>query len=522
MAITATAVWEVRSTATAGNTNGGFYKPGASGVDYSQQNAAQYALTGLTSAGAGAVMLTASAAADMVGNGVYVVSGTNFTAGWYEITAVSVGVSITVDRNCTTGVGAAGVANVGGALSLGSTLDDDVFEAFIGGNTVYVKNGTYTIGESISVASVSSTAIVPVNLIGYDATRGDDPRGSTRPLFVCGANTLVFGQFWIVRGIQCTITTAGGLTMGTGGALNYCKVINTSPTGGRSAVSPVSECTLLGCEMVSLAGQAVTSALGLSLSGCYIHDSATGVLTGTGTGRFSIVNTIFETIRDVGVDFALTSTGAIIESCTFYGVEAKSPGLAIRLGASTANVRLYNNIFYGWTTGVGQTGSQLKANYGAYNDFFNNTANASLYTLDSTDITLNPTFAGASQLTGSTANTSGSVLTQSGGDFSSVTDNVDIVRVVSGMGVTTGRYIITSHTSDTITVSSALGTSASNNVVWVITVGHNFAVGTNMRAAGYPGAFAGSETTGYLDIGATQRQESSATGLSRARFQRSM
>ncbi len=512
MAITATAVWEIRSTATAGNTNGGFFKTGATGTDFSQQNAAQYALTGIATSGAGAVFNTALAAADMVGNGCYIVSGTNFTVGWYEITSVSVGVSVTVDRACCTGVGASGVINIGGAMSLGSTLDDELFEAFVGGNTVYVKNGTYTIGESISVASVSSTAIVPVNLIGYDATRGDDPRGSTRPLFACAANTLVFGQFWIVRGIQCTITTAGGLTMGTGGALNYCKVINTSPTGGRSAVSPVSECTLLGCEFVSLAGQAVTTALGLSLSGCYIHDSATGVLTGTGTGRFSIVNCIFETIRDVGVDFALTSTGAIIESSTFYGVEAKSPGLAIRLGASTANVRLYNNIFYGWATGVGQTGSQLKANYGAYNCFFNNTANASLYTLDSTDITLDPEFVGASQINGSTATTSGSVLTQPGGDFSSVTDNVDIVRVVSGTGVTTGRYIITSHTSDTITVSSALGTSSAGNVVWVITVGHNFQVGANMKAAGYPGAFSGSESTGYLDIGGVQRQEPGGGG----------
>lgn len=512
MTISANAVWEVRDTATAGNVNGGFFVTGASGNDYSQQNAAQYALTGLTSAGAGATILTASAAADMVGNGLYIVSGTNFTTGWYEITGVSAGVSITTDRNCTTGIGSSGVANVGGALSLASTLDDDAFEAFVGGNTVYVKNGTYTIGESISVASTSSTAIVPVNLIGYDSTRGDDPRGSTRPLFVCGANTFALGQYWIVRGIQCTITTAGGLTMGTGGALNYCKVINTSPTSGRSAISPVSECTLFGCEAVSLTGQAVTTALGLSMLGCYIHDSATGVLTGTGTGRFSIVNCIFETIRDVGVDFALTSTGAIIESSTFYGVEAKSPGLAIRIGAAAANVRLYNNIFYGWTTGVGQTGSQLKANYGAYNCFYNNTADATNYTLDSTDITLDPQFVGANQINGSTATTSGSVLTQSGGDFSSVTDNVDIVRVVSGTGVTTGRYIITSHTSDTITVSGTLGTSSAGNVVWVITVGHNFAVGANMKAAGYPGAFSGSESTGYLDIGGVQRQEPGAGG----------
>ena len=511
MAIISTAVWEIRATATAGNINGGFYKPGASGTDFSQQNTAQYTLTGIASSGAGAVFNTASAAANMVGNGCYIASGTNFTVGWYEITSVSVGVSVTVDRSCCTGIGASGAINIGGALSLASTLDDDAFEAFVGGNTVYVKNGSYTIGESIAVASTSSTANDPVNLIGYDAVRGDDPRGSTRPLFICGANTFTLGQFWIIRGIQITITAAAGFVLGSGSTAYFSKSTNTSTTASRNAFNGSTEYSLIGCEAISLNGIAIVSALGNKIIGCYIHDSIIGFQTSTGTGRLNLSHCLFESIQTAAIDILLTSTSLYIQNCTIYGSEAKF-GIGVRMNGSAANVTLNNNIIYGCTTGITQGGTNIKSNNGVYNALFNNTTNATNYTLDSTDLTTTPNFTGANQLTGSTATTSGSVLTQPAGDFSTVTDGTDILWVISGTGVTIGRYTITSHTATTITVSGALGTSSGGDVVWSLPVGHNFAVGTNMKAAAYPGAISGSESTGYLDIGAVQRQEAGGGG----------
>ena len=104
MAIATTIVWELRTTGV--DTNGGGYKPGATGTDFSQQDAAQYALTGVTTAAADAILLTANAAADMVGNICQIRSGTNFTTGFYEILSVVVGVSITLDRTCTSAAGA--------------------------------------------------------------------------------------------------------------------------------------------------------------------------------------------------------------------------------------------------------------------------------------------------------------------------------------------------------------------------------------------------------------------------------
>lgn len=111
------------------------------------------------------------------------------------------------------------------------------------------------------------------------------------------------------------------------------------------------------------------------------------------------------------------------------------------------------------------------------------------------------------QITGSTATTSGNVLTQAGGDFSSVVDGRDYLYLVSGTGVTTGIYGITAHTTTTVTLDLAPGTDATADKVWQITTGRNFAVGPNLKATGYPGVFAGGLTTGAIDVGGVQRQE---------------
>jgi hypothetical protein len=92
-----------------------------------------------------------------------------------------------------------------------------------------------------------------------------------------------------------------------------------------------------------------------------------------------------------------------------------------------------------------------------------------------------------------------------------VADGVDLLRVVSGTGVTVGIYLITAHTATTLTVNNPLGTSSGGDVVWVVTTGHNFGIGTNLKALGFPGTF-GTESTSYLDIGAVQRQEAGGGG----------
>lgn len=517
MAIDATVIWEARATATASMVNGGGFKPGASGTDYSKQDAAQYALTGVTSGGAGNTVLTASAAADMVGNVIHTVSGTNFTNNsWFEITSVSVGASITCSTNSagasiSTGVGVSGVMNVGGALSFNSTLDDDFFEQMIGGQTLYMKNGSFSLGENISVASTSSSLTNPCVIIGYNSTRGDNPTGSSRPTWNFGVNAVVWGPVFILKylSITGTGTTVTSIASGSG-QYHYCKITNTSTTAARLAISCGS--TIVGLmnniEAVSQNGTAIANGTGGGVRhvACYAHDSDTGFSVAT---QGYCEDCIAEGNLTAG--FATTSSsGQIIRNCTAYGREGKV-GIGISINAGTASLFIQNSIIYGCTTGVSQATAQLFSVGGEFNCFNNNTTNATNYTLAATDVTSNPTFSGASQITGTTATTSGSVLTQSGGDFSTVTDNVDYLRVTSGTGVTTGGYLITSHTGTTLTVNNALGTSSGGDVVYYVTTGHNFAIGTNLKAAGIPGAI-GTETTAYTDMGAVQRQESAGGG----------
>ncbi len=81
MALAATIVWEVRSGGS-DTLNGGGFKTGASGTDYSQQNSAQYTLTNATTSGADVTIAHSSASTDMVGNICQITAGTNFTTGF--------------------------------------------------------------------------------------------------------------------------------------------------------------------------------------------------------------------------------------------------------------------------------------------------------------------------------------------------------------------------------------------------------------------------------------------------------
>src|SRR5215831_20343572 len=91
MALAATGYWEIRSSLGNDNNGGGFnYNVG--GTDRSQQNNVQVAIdnaTITTSITTNVITFTAgyTATAADVGNYVQMLTGTNVTAGFYEITS---------------------------------------------------------------------------------------------------------------------------------------------------------------------------------------------------------------------------------------------------------------------------------------------------------------------------------------------------------------------------------------------------------------------------------------------------
>jgi hypothetical protein len=85
----------------------------------------------------------------------------------------------------------------------------------------------------------------------------------------------------------------------------------------------------------------------------------------------------------------------------------------------------------------------------------------------------------------------------------------DYVYVVSGSGVIAGKYGIASVDSETqLTTDLAIAANGTGDKTWQITTGRNFAVGSAVRALGYPGSFPAGLSLGYLDIGAVQSQGS--------------
>lgn len=490
---------------------------GTGTIDYSQTDTAVIsAVADFNAVGASTTLTSATAnfTPVMVGNIFHqTTTGTGAfgVVGWYEIATYTNATTVVLDRTPNSGTASVNTTGyVGGAGRLNGL--EDTFKAMIGAaNIVWVKSGTYTFSAASTTASTNSTATNPSFFIGYTTSRGDTCNGSSRPTIAMGANALTWCQDQMLVNLNFTTTASGGISVGTNGNPLNCKVLNSSTTGGRAGFTGA--LVYYGCEGISQNGNAFTSANGVILFGCYCHDSNMGASnTGAGGGVRSY-NSLFEGNTTSCIQ-TLNTTNAANEGFnnTFYGREAKV-GIGFNSTSTGTGNRFGNNIFYGLATGVSNS-SLSDASYSINNDFFNNTVDVSNYTKSSLDIAVNPGFLGASQITGTTATTSGSVLTQSGGAFSGVNDNVDFLHVISGTGVTVGVYLITGHTGTTLTTNNALGTSSAGDVVYWISNGHNFQIGAALAGIGFPNFTnaTGSQTISYPDVGAIVRSNITGQG----------
>ena len=166
---------------------------------------------------------------------------------------------------------------------------------------------------------------------------------------------------------------------------------------------------------------------------------------------------------------------------------------------------MINNIFYGFVTAVTNAEANQAISFDDFNDYYNNTTDNTNWTKGANDVATNPTFTSAVQYTATNGTTSGSVITSSGASFPAFVPGADFVYIKSGTGITVGKYGIVSNTGTAITLDSAPGADATADKVFQVTTGHNFSVGTNMQAIGFPSSFPAGLTTSYNDIGAAQR-----------------
>lgn len=403
MAISSTTVWEVRTTGAA--TGGAGFDPAFGGTDYSQQDAAQYSPTDLATAGADTTLLSVAAGftAAMVGNLIRIASGTNFTAGWYQITAFTDASTVTLDRTPATGVGALGVGYVGGASNAPWTIGDST-GVVAPGNTVYVKAGTYTLTGSKNFGKGTGTTLLITEFIGYATTRADGGFATVE----AGAFTLTFSSaLGRMRNFVVQSSTAGAATsiLTTSGAslkVINCKILNTSATGGSYGLllGPTPQgVQIIGCEIVCTNGSAVkintgTSASNQFLIGCYIHDSAYGVDSASGGAVINCIQNVIETCSAAGIYLISTPPAAQV-GALFLGNTIYNCTKGISTDNSSCNSFIGNIIDSCPTVGAEWVTSNRLSNMWMYNNFHGNGTDRTLVTAGATDTAMDPGFVNA-------------------------------------------------------------------------------------------------------------------------------
>jgi len=340
MAYPAASVFEVRTTGAA--TNGGGYVTGGAGTDYSQQDAAQLALTDIASDGAGTAISSATGGftAQMVDNFIYITGGTGFTEGWYHIVTYVDTNNITIERSAGASK-TGGTGNVGGAWKFHDDYNETFLEAFTAGNKVWIKAGTYAFDISIDI-----TNDVAMTFSGYNSTRDDKPIGTNRPLIESTTVNVAFnysaGYWKKFEHLRFKGNHTSAFFPSYNARLFNCYIENISVGANDYALSSTATIAV-GCEFVANASSAYAVYANSSsrFLSCYIHGPG-GISTPSGgivviNSVFKVTGFVFSTgVYDHNVLVGNTSSGA----SKFFN------------GTSSVNNLIANNIIDDGTDGI--------------------------------------------------------------------------------------------------------------------------------------------------------------------------
>jgi len=434
MATNAAAIWRVRPGGA--NTNGGGYDSTISGAgtDYSQQDASQLSLTdgALTAGGTTFTSATGGFTTAMIGNALHINSGTNVVVGWYWITARASTNSITIDRDCSTGGNSSAVNfKVGGAMG-GSTANP--FEiarssnnGAVAGNTVYIKGSSATINYAAPDYAHADNFLNPQT--AGDATSGSikfivDPSQPTwRPVIKNSTQDLMIANssaFALFEGLVFVATAASHTRIfdtGVNWIFKNCTFnLNDLTTSAFWCNSPL---VLLNCEFFSKTSAAPTARTepvvsvsynSITIDGCYFHDCGGPCINAPRAAV--IINSVFT--NNVKPSILLDANGTYWNTVYIRGntINGKTSGgddgIKITTGESLTGIIILDNIISNHAT-AGKYG--INVNFGTvavndrckgmidYNNFYNNTANVNGYTIGANDLTLDPQFTSATDLT---------------------------------------------------------------------------------------------------------------------------
>lgn len=326
--------------------------------------------------------------------GMYaLVTGTNITSGYYEITSIAgddswvacADITATDDNaDSTLDIGGA-CPIVGGGATVGNyalqeVLDDALSSAAAANVDIFIT-GTGTLTATIDFDTGGGTATTSKSVIGVNTSYIDD---GTRAI-ITTASALANGLFNYTAIDFVTIKNIdlNGSNDGSAGEANYCIYTNAADTSNSNRVINCllhnadldganiggSTLTLNGfafidCEVYDNGkGGAGGGLVGRSsgrgpmlVTGCSIHDNPG---PGIFTGGLSILNNneAYDNTGN-GIDCEASSDGSILAGNTSFN----NGGAGIRLDAAALNVTVYNNCSVG-NTGVGYDFDGVKSTY---------------------------------------------------------------------------------------------------------------------------------------------------------------
>ncbi len=395
MAVQASAVWRVRPSGD--NTNGGGFDTGISGygTDYSQQDTAQASGTAGTASGTTAFSdASAPFTAAMVGNAIYIASGTGFTAGWYFVTGYTSATAVTLDSS--PGTGSAAVWKLGGAWA-DPVINFSSAGPLVPGNTVYVLgSGVPNPASYVYDYDLAGPAsLVAGSLAGGFICVANDPATPSygaggMPCIRINGRLYQFGAYAIVDGLYLVAKSISYSAVALNGSGSQYALNCVIDQFGYSVTGTASVHTI-GCEIFSsVAGSTSSTANGItSASGCVaisnnIHDFfGNGIYCSYQYGTVS--NNIVAKCSGRGI-YTNTSTGNFFRGVITGNTIDGNGGNGIEFGVNNGlpYTQCFNNIISGHTSagayglavlsGVPSTNSLLTQLFD-YNVFYNNSSN---------------------------------------------------------------------------------------------------------------------------------------------------
>lgn len=417
MAINATAAWRIRTDGN--NSNGGGYDASITGgSDLTDQATAALSLTDLATSAANATTITSATGgftASMIGNCIRISSGTNFTAGYYFITAVANTNTVTVDRTPTaSAAGSAGAGSIGGAWLDFTNLptNSTITSPLTAGNTIYIRgsgsNDPSTVDYDWSAFPYASYANgTPTAQVAWAGYNG-------RPNIKVGGLLWYSLTFHVFTNLKITIagTNNGGYGVIRGGAVvdlifdqnNYdCSAVTVCPyaigvtirctgnTGGGTQIALTDTAYGGTFRGINLTCKGVGIQIGNMghLSDSVIHGcGGDGVQFNAGGNNYgqSVINCALDNCAGNGINFI--STNGLTNTAILNNTITNNTGSGINLsGTASANALGYRylinyNAYY--NNGSNYTGVQPGANDVLLTASPYNNPSAGDYTLNNT------------------------------------------------------------------------------------------------------------------------------------------